>query len=575
MRTFLPRILPVLAFVFILEPSCSSSGKKVDLETQAVTKAPSPAGNPGPQKKPEEKSTGQGLASEKPSDATQPVSKPLEPAPAMSSRCEGLLRQIQALDAAFPKPFQESKRSSDEINQDLIRSIELCRTFLSECSGAQACDARAILAKDLLIRNARYKEELERACRKELEEKQKTASREEVKALKEKVEACMTEVPKKMEAYMNVILELAGSARSATECGAQSKARQTALRVLCDANRKLGKSQEVEKYAAELLKEYPDYDERGSLNHLVGEAMLAEGRYEEAVKYLRKAISEHSDDPVIVLLNDKLFEGLTGTGDLEGMEELLHLMRAEYPARLDSMPEGILKTQYEIWTYMSFFWLGFVRMALGDDAGARSYFQEYAAAVESLQAQLAAKGQSLNVVLKVTLEFRAQDLLYFFDNYRGKKPQVDFDLENLWATEKKLTLRDAEGKVVAAVFRRPGDYRARTFLQEIDRLAKEREKDGLCALALGFLTGGAADPDDDAKALQSMREEMTRFGLSLPSGYDPDRKGQSIFRSLHATVGTATFIAFNKKGEIAWLLADPRDMDRKIAARVLDRLLKE
>ncbi len=71
-----------------------------------------------------------------------------------------------------------------------------------------------------------------------------------------------------------------------------------------------------------------------------------------------------------------------------------------------------------------------------------------------------------------------------------------------------------------------------------------------------------------------MRKDLKALGVSLPAGYDPDRK-HSIYQAVGATVGTPSFVVLNRKGEMAWYLQDPRDLDRKLMRRVIERLLAE
>ena len=75
--------------------------------------------------------------------------------------------------------------------------------------------------------------------------------------------------------------------------------------------------------------------------------------------------------------------------------------------------------------------------------------------------------------------------------------------------------------------------------------------------------------------LQRMRDELEQLGARIPGGFDPDRKKQSFFRATHGTVGTASCVVIDREGEMAYFMADPRDMDRQILRRVVERLLKE
>ena len=283
------------------------------------------------------------------------------------------------------------------------------------------------------------------------------------------------------------------------------------------------------------------------------------------------------------------------------MEELAHLMRAEYPTRMAGVSSHFLMGQYETWYYNSLFWIGFTRFAQGDPAGALKAFEESAKEVDALASKLETEGKALGKVIEIYRVLRTEDMLQYLKTEHGKVPAVDFDLSRksvsavpvtaapppsdstaggdagteLWATKEKVTLEESRGKVVLVVFRRTRDARSSRFLQKMDELVKERAKDGLAGITLGFLVGNGSAADD-ALALDDMRKELEELGVThMAAGYDPDRQRQTLFRTLHATVGTASFLVFNKKGEHAWYLADPRSMDSTLAKRVIERLLEE
>jgi hypothetical protein len=196
------------------------------------------------------------------------------------------------------------------------------------------------------------------------------------------------------------------------------------------------------------------------------------------------------------------------------------------------------------------------------------------AEVDSLEAKALSEGKKIDNVLLIYRDFRAKHLLAFLADYLGKPPAHDFEFDDMWATSAKASLKESKGKVVAAVMRRPGDTRAASFLQAIDRLVKTRGGEGLVGINFYFLSG-KPNPEADAVSIQSMIDDLAQLGVSLPSGYDPDREGQKTFQGLYGTLGTASFALVNRKGELAWWLADPRDMDRKLAEAVILRLLAE
>jgi len=520
--------------------------------------------------------------------------QPLEP------ECMLLYTRIQGLDAGIPFVFRDLQKTLEETNADVKSTIELSRKFLADCPDTPAtCSVNAILARHLMVRNARYREELENERRKELlglglSSEQITEAWPDIK----------TGIDAIMEGYLTEIENLCRSV--VTECpmgssNRPSNARHVALRVLMDIHNKRYDYAMVRRIGKQILQEHPRIEAVSAIHTTIAESYLHEERFEEAAAYLSEVVAERNADPEYVIYNNHYFDALNGMGAIDEMEELAHLMRAEYPTRMSGISSNFLMGQYETWYYNSLFWIGFTRFAQGDPAGALKAFEESAKEVDALASKLEAEGKSLGKVIEIYRVLRTEDMLQYLKTEHGKVPAVDFDLSRksvsavpvtaapppsdstaggdtgteLWATKEKVTLEESRGKVVLVVFRRTRDARSSRFLQKMDELVKERAKDGLVGITLGFLVGNGSAADD-ALALDDMRKELEELGVThMAAGYDPDRQRQTLFRKLHATVGTASFLVFNKKGEHAWYLADPRSMDSTLAKRVIERLLEE
>ncbi|MGQ9592701.1 MAG: hypothetical protein ACUVYA_20685 [Planctomycetota bacterium] len=482
----------------------------------------------------------------KPEVPPEPVPAP----PGLSDACRGKLEEIRRLASGIPLVFSELKRSSDEINADMVRVTELSRAFLAECSGTAAdCEVKAALARMLIGRQRRYQDELEQA----------KLPKEDVRA---KVKALMAEVE-----------DLARSVSASCEAGSDPWC--YARRMLLEALVSSGRYEEARAAGATVREKCASAEIRSGVVSAVVQTLMAERKHDEAVDYLERLIAEHGDDPSYYVYVIRLFEALYGAGRLEDIEELMHLIRAEYPHRIEEAGPGLAKVQYEQWYHcQSVFWLGFVRMALGDMGEAERYFSENVNEIETLTAKLSAEGKKIDSVCPIIADFRSKSLLGFIREYYGRPPAYDLD-ELLWATSETFRFRDAVGDVVVIVTRRPGDTRAETFLQEVDRLVRARKAEGLRGLTLGFLVGRSANPRDDEANLEKMREDLKALGVSLPGGFDPDRQDQKIVRGIFGTVGTASCTVIDRRGELAWSLADARDLDRKILLRVVDRLLRE
>jgi hypothetical protein len=489
-----------------------------------------------------------------------------------------MLARLRELDTSVPIVFAYSGRSTAEINEEVKEGIALARRFLAGCPGAEpACEVKAQLARFLLARGRRHRDEMERERSQALKDSGMTPREIETAWAAERAR-----IDDEMRAYYDEVRSLSAATAG---CKESPRGRLTGIFVTLKLAEQEGRHEEVRRLARTFLEEGGESPTASSVHLSVASGYLAERRYKEAAEYLRAVIEKRENDPEYVVFIDRLFDALTGLGDLEGMEELAYRVRAEFPGRMESVPNQFLKSIYEQWYYNALFWIGYVRMAMGDLDGAKSAFRESIAEVEALETRLKAEGKLVNNVIKIYLDNRTRDLLDYIEVRHGTSPMamddgaarpLDFDLGSLWATDEKCTLAESRGKVVAAVFQTKGfhDDRSRPFLVEIDRLVKEREKDGLRGVWLSFLTGkGGAE--EDSKALETLREERRALGVSLPAGYDPDRSGQRLFRNLNATVGSSTFFVFDRKGRYAWYMSDPRGIDFAITRRVIDRILAE
>ena len=75
-----------------------------------------------------------------------------------------------------------------------------------------------------------------------------------------------------------------------------------------------------------------------------------------------------------------------------------------------------------------------------------------------------------------------------------------------------------------------------------------------------------------AKQVEELREELGQIDYRGAAGFDPDAERKSLFRTYKANVGSATFIAFDRDGNLAWFQQDPRAVDANLARTILLRL---
>ena len=77
----------------------------------------------------------------------------------------------------------------------------------------------------------------------------------------------------------------------------------------------------------------------------------------------------------------------------------------------------------------------------------------------------------------------------------------------------------------------------------------------------------------DRQRRDSLRQELQDNELGLSAGFDVSDKHQ-VFRRLHATVGSASFLIFDSQGKAAWYHVDPTARDLHTLQRIADRLLQ-
>ncbi len=483
-------------------------------------------------------------------ESAVPYPKTNELVLALSAECREAFITARSLSSGVPRFFRDMQRKPDEIDRDMIDCIAVCERFLKDCGGGELdTEIKGILSRMVLGRFAR----VQHAKRREFEN-----DRERLAAWSEE--------------YLNSAKKFAEES-SATKLD-KREVRAEALRLLVQITERQRDFDSLRKYAAMLEKEFPKFDLLGDVIYSHGRSFISQGRYQEAYDFAKRVTKERDADDELAIYNIVLYQGMLGTARLEEIEELMEGILVEYPLRAESVRRNYLRVQYAQWYNVAHFWIGYCRFARGDIDGARESFEAHVAQVESLKAKLDAEGKKLDQVVAITLDYRTRDLLLHLDDYHGKVPTLDLDFGSYWATEEKLSLANSRGKVVILMFRTPGDLRSLTFAQEAGRLAAENPDK--VAGALVTYVVGKPNPGRDAEKLRNLRDEAKAQGIGLPAGIDPDRERQSFFKEVHATIGpSASCIVLDRQGAIAFYVADPRDMDRMILRRAVERLMKK
>ena len=488
-------------------------------------------------------------------------------APALSAECQALYDELSKLRAGIPYVFHDLERSPREIDDDLKKSIGLADKFLKTCPGnAYTGEIKALLARHLSSRYKRQENSYRDALKRQLGvAKLSRAQRAQIAA----------QVKVLMKKYLDRIEELGQEALTASRPGERTHCE--GLSVLADLSfNYLGDNEShielSRQYIAagceELLEGNQDY------HFNIGMSFLRAGQYEEAKQHILKVLKTRSDRPQFVIYNICLFEAMYALGDHEGLENLMIRVQEEYGERLKDgkLPKSIW-AQYSQWSLISDFWLGFASYALGDVESARANYRRYIDKVDQLEQELAQTGKQLPSVARIYRDFRAKDYMKYLDEFQGKVPSRDFDSGVDWLVGKPVSFAQSrkDSKVVAILFRQPKNRRALPFLKLLDSLQK-LNPEKFTAITLSFMPKGIT-PEARQQRTDNLRKELQDNELGVTAGFDTSDK-YKVFRSLHATVGSASFIMFDSAGQAAWYHVDPTERDLNTLQRVADRLLQ-
>ncbi len=262
--------------------------------------------------------------------------------------------------------------------------------------------------------------------------------------------------------------------------------------------------------------------------------------------------------------NDDLWKLLEGRGDLSAMKKLVEAIECYCLAQLardDLTPDE--REQYEKMLEVNGFRRGYTYTALGDFRKARQAFLDH---IEALNAKEAA-GQALDSASNV-YRMRSQYHMKFLEGFAGKPAPAELDLEGSWVTPKKVSIAESNGKVLALLFRRVNDKRSQDFLRSTSEFCSGEP--GIEMATVSFLK-----PDVSREAqMDALRSELSALGYEGAAGFDPDADTWSLFRKYGASVGSATFVIINQRGEPIWCMQDPHSARLGVATTLLERAAK-
>ena len=144
------------------------------------------------------------------------------------------------------------------------------------------------------------------------------------------------------------------------------------------------------------------------------------------------------DFPTLGETRWKLYEA---KGDIAGLLRSAESVLQDYPERTRS-DQYSLKTKEAYSRYLAFngFRKGYSLMALGRMDEARDAFDSHVTEINKLQAALEKRGHALKPAINIYRQ-RSENALGFINNIALRPAPADFELGEMWVTQKRTRLK--------------------------------------------------------------------------------------------------------------------------------------
>jgi tetratricopeptide (TPR) repeat protein len=479
-----------------------------------------------------------------------PPAKPSEP----NDPCEARFLEIQKVLQSIPEKLgsiQPEQADSLALRVEGVKPA--CRQFLANCSKSEKTPlVRFSYVKFLYILSRREREAAT------LDPRAKVRGQFQPKVLDELMTPYYKEVMQHAELASKTLPE---DSKHLPEC----------LEILGWAYSSAREYAKARDTYQQFLDKYPEHPDLGSATSALGRVHLDLKSYDKGIDLLQKALRNPKtyDSTHYPHLHETLWKLLLAKGDIEGLKTSAENVLVVYPLRLQAKAldaEG--RKYFEHFLDISGFRKPYAIFALGRLEEARRGFLEHIQALDAKENRLLAEQKTMDPVGRIYRD-RSKKCVEFIEELAEKPAPSDFDLDSYWATPNRMTLAKGKGKVFGLVFRGVNDERSREFTQAVDAFA---DADPDVELVTVSYLKGETNVDEQ---LELMQRELEEIGYKGSAGFDPDAKNKEIFRAYQAFVGSATFIAINRRGEPVWYQQDPRDIDVQFACAILKRLARK
>lgn len=464
--------------------------------------------------------------------------------------CDILLGKIVPVFQAIPDDLRNLKADkADELARKVELAILDCEKFLATCtSNSSTAAVHFYQAKFLQVLSSRVRTQVINDM-----------SASENKFTAEDIEDKLSPFYRRVSTH---------AVKSTEGLDNKSALKPHAIEIRAWAHTLLKEHQKAKEDYRSFLAIYPDSPRNTVLTAALGRVLSTLEEYDAGIKLVEEKMAEAKvqDSPDFPTLGETRWKLYEAKGDPAGLLRSAERVLRDYRPRIKN-PQYSAKTREAYSRYLSFngFRKGYSLMALGRMDDARDAFNEHVNETNLLQKELEKRGLSLKPAISIYCQ-RSENALGFLDDI-ALRPAADFDLGEMWVTEKKTRLKDTPGKVVALLFRGADDARSATFMKDIDQFAEANDE--LEMVSIHFFKG-AKNIDQQ---LDSLREELLTSGYSGAAGFDPDLAKRGLFRAWGVYVGSATFLIINQQGQPVWFQQDPRTRDANLIKAILGRVL--
>jgi len=449
--------------------------------------------------------------------------------------------EIRKVYDALPEDMSTVKKDELDVLAAKVKLLaEDAQKFETEFASAdpsELAEVRYIHAKALYLLSERYRVDIINKLRNE-------GAKDLVEAMQQAMKSYYSQVEGPAEAAFEAL---------PTEHPFRSRALQLVGQASYDA-RDLDTAMRAYQTFIELYPKYPEIDR---IFLALARVYLDLENFDVGIAVAERVQKEFYEQDSYPLAGELLWKLYHSKGDLEGMWRYVNMVDMVYPLKVGNRNlSQQSRDRIDLSLDFNGFRKGYTLFACGDFAAAIDAFKAHTSKMDAKS--------DLNPAAKVYRD-RSAEVMKFVVNLAGKPAPKDLQLE--WATDRKLSLADAKGKVLALLFRGVGDARSATLVKPLWEYVSKHSTTEMAVVC--YLKHG----ENVVQQMEALRAELTQLGYDGPAGYDPDLPDKKLFRAFQGNVGSATLFLLDREGKLFWFMQDPRNVDAKFIVSLMERRL--